>query len=165
MATMSEPAVETVRALNELLRGELSAVETYNRALSAVENDADARQDLEECQASHQDRVLRLRAEILARGGEPAQASGAWGIFANFVERGATAVGPRMAVGALEAGEDHGLKEYRDVLAKLDMPARTIVSADLFPQQVRTHSIVSTLKTVMATPPPRPRSVDPEQLD
>lgn len=154
MATMSQKTAETVRALNELLRGELSAVETYNQALSVIQDDPDARQDLQECQSSHQDRVLRLRAEILDRGGEPARASGAWGVFANLVERGATVVGPRMAVGALEAGEDHGLKEYQDLLPKLDMPARSIVSADLYPQQVRTHSIVSTLRTVMATPPP-----------
>ena len=153
MASRSQRTMETIDALNELLRGELAAVETYDQALSVVQNDRDARQDLEECQASHQDRVLRLRAEILDRGGEPSRASGAWGMFASLVERGASVVGPRMAVGALEAGEDHGLKEYQELLPKLDTPARSIVSADLYPQQVRTHSIISTLKTVMASPP------------
>jgi demethoxyubiquinone hydroxylase (CLK1/Coq7/Cat5 family) len=154
MAMKSQRTAETVSALNELLRGELAAVETYNQALSVVQNDRDARRDLEECQASHQDRVLRLRAEILDRGGEPARASGAWGVFASLVERGASVVGARLAVGALEAGEDHGLKEYKDLLPRLDIPARSIVSADLYPQQVRTHSIISTLKTVMASPSP-----------
>ncbi|MEP6651778.1 MAG: DUF2383 domain-containing protein [Myxococcales bacterium] len=153
MATMSQRTAETISALNELLRGELSAVETYNQALLVVQDDRDARQDLEECQASHQDRVLRLRAEILDRGGEPSRASGAWGLFASLVERGASVVGPRLAVGALEAGEDHGLKEYQELLPRLDTPARSIVSADLYPQQVRTHSIISTLKTVLASPP------------
>ena len=69
MATMSPKTAETVRALNDLLRGELSAVETYNQALSVVKDDPDARQDLEECQASHQDRVLRLaRRDPRSRG-------------------------------------------------------------------------------------------------
>ena len=153
MAAMSQRTAETVRALNELLRGELSAVETYTQALLAIQDDPDARQDLEECQSSHQDRVLRLSAEIFDRGGQPARASGAWGFFAGLIERSATVLGARMAVGALEAGEDHGLKEYQDLLPKLELSARSIVSADLYPQQVRTHSIISTLRTVMTTPP------------
>jgi hypothetical protein len=136
---------DTVDALNELLRGELAAVETYNQALTVLP-ESEARQDLRECQNSHQGRVLRLRAEILDRGGDPAETSGAWGFFANLVEKGAKVVGPGTAVSALEAGEDHGLKEYQQVLPTLDMPARSVVSADLYPQQVRTHSIVSALK-------------------
>jgi hypothetical protein len=141
----SQRTRDTVDALNELLRGELAAVETYNQALTILK-ESEARQDLRECQSSHQGRVLRLRAEILDRGGDPAETSGAWGFFANLIEKGAKAVGPGTAVSALEAGEDHGLKEYQHVLPTLDMPARSIVSADLYPQQVRTHSIVSALK-------------------
>jgi demethoxyubiquinone hydroxylase (CLK1/Coq7/Cat5 family) len=141
----SERTRNTVAALNDLLRGELAAVETYNQALTIVD-ESEARQDLRECQNSHQGRVLRLRAEILERGGDPTNTSGAWGLFANLVEKGAKVVGPGTAVSALEAGEDHGLKEYQQVLPVLDMPARSVVSADLYPQQVRTHSIVSALK-------------------
>jgi len=141
----SRRTTETIDALNELLRGELAAVETYNQALSILK-DAEGRDDLRECQDSHQGRVLRLRAEILERGGAPADSSGVWGFFANLVEKGAKVVGAGSAVNALEAGEDHGLKEYQHLLPTLDMPARSIVSADLYPQQVRTHSIVSALK-------------------
>lgn len=148
----SQRTRDTVEALNELLRGELAAVETYNQALTVLK-ESEARQDLRECQSSHQGRVLRLRAEILDRGGDPAETSGAWGFFANLVEKGAKAVGPGTAVSALEAGEDHGLKEYQQVLPTLDMPARSIVSADLYPQQVRTHSIVSALKHALEARP------------
>lgn len=148
----SQRTRDTVEALNELLRGELAAVETYNQALTVLK-ESEARQDLRECQSSHQGRVLRLRAEILDRGGDPAETSGAWGLFANLVEKGAKVVGPGTAVSALEAGEDHGLKEYQQVLPTLDMPARSIVSADLYPQQVRTHSIVSALKHALEARP------------
>jgi hypothetical protein len=148
----SQRTRDTVEALNELLRGELAAVETYNQALTVLK-ESEARQDLRECQSSHQGRVLRLRAEILDRGGDPAETSGAWGFFANLVEKGAKAVGPGTAVSALEAGEDHGLKEYQQVLPTLDMPARSVVSADLYPQQVRTHSIVSALKHALEARP------------
>lgn len=143
---------ETIEALNELLRGELAAVETYNQALQVVERDVDGRRDLQECQTSHADRVLRLRSEILERGGEPARDSGAWGSFANLVEGGAKLGGAKLAIGALEAGEDHGLKEYHDALPKLDLNARSFVSMDIYPQQVRTHSILSALKSALAGP-------------
>lgn len=143
---------DTVNALNELLRGELAAVETYNEALTII-GESEARQDLRECQNSHQGRVLRLRAEILERRGDPAESSGAWGLFAILVEKGAKVVGTATAVSALEAGEDHGLKEYQQALPALDMPARSVVSADLYPQQVRTHSIVSALKNSLEARP------------
>jgi demethoxyubiquinone hydroxylase (CLK1/Coq7/Cat5 family) len=152
MPKTDKRTIETLQALNQLLKGELSAVDTYSTALTVVSDDEDKRQDLRDCQASHENRVLRLCAEIMERGGEPAQASGLWGSFASLIERGASAVGPRMVIGALEAGESHGLKEYQEVLPKLDMPARSVVCADLYPQQVRTHSIVATLKTTMAAP-------------
>lgn len=155
MSMVSPSPTQTVRTLNELLRGEISAVETYGRALSLVHDDLDARQDLEECRASHQDRAARLGAEIRHRGGDPASGSGAWGLLASLIERVASIAGPRIAIAALELGEDHGLKEYEERLVGVDLPARSIISADFYPQQVRTHSIVSSLRTVMAMPPAR----------
>jgi demethoxyubiquinone hydroxylase (CLK1/Coq7/Cat5 family) len=143
----------TVQTLNELLRGELAAVETYSQALGLLAANSEARADLRECQLSHEDRVLRLRAEILQRGGRPSGQSGAWGVFARLVEGGAKIAGPKMAVTAIEAGEDHGLKEYQELLPKLDLPARSVVAADIYPQQVRTRSIVSALKYSMETSP------------
>jgi Domain of unknown function (DUF2383) len=139
----------TIDGLNDLLRGELSAVETYNQALEVVGQDTSGRRDLEECQLSHEERVLKLRSEILERGGDPAKDSGLWGAFAKLVEGGAKVGGPKLAIGALEAGEDHGLKEYHDVLPKLELSARSFVSMDIYPQQVRTHSILSALKSAM----------------
>lgn len=47
---------------------------------------------------------------------------------------------------ALEEGEDHGLKLYRDDLEKLDMPTRRFVETDLLPAQQQTHQFMSTLK-------------------
>ena len=146
--TMNKDIADTVRALNDLLQGELAAVETYNEALSVLRASSAAAQ-LDECQASHERRVLALRAEILERGGEPATTPGAWGTFAKLFEKGARALGPKMALNALEAGEDHGLKEYAGILAKVDMPARSTLSADFYPEQVRTHRIVSDLKHQM----------------
>ena len=103
----SDKSSETIRGLNELLRGELAALETYNQALSVVTGDRETENDLRECQSSHRERVDRLRMEIIERGGTPDTGSGAWGVFAKAVEGTAKTVGQKMAINALEAGEDH----------------------------------------------------------
>jgi demethoxyubiquinone hydroxylase (CLK1/Coq7/Cat5 family) len=137
-----------VSALNELLRGEISAVETYRQALDKLSNSA-ARAQLEECRRSHELRVQQLRNEVVRRGGRPDDSSGAWGAFAKLVEGGATAFGEKAAIAALEEGEDHGLRLYKADLEKLDPASRTLVETDMLPAQERTHRSLSTLKHAM----------------
>jgi hypothetical protein len=142
---MTDDTKRTVDTLNGFLRGEISAVETYRQAISKLNHSA-ARAPLQECHGSHEQRIPRLRDEISRMGGVPANDSGAWGSFAKLVEGGAKAFGERAAIAALEEGEDHGLKLYRDDLDKLDPLARQWVERDLLPAQVRTHQAMSTLK-------------------
>jgi len=146
MSSSTSKSSETIRGLNELLRGELAALETYNQALSVVTGDRETEEDLRECLSSHRERVDRLRMEITERGGTPDTGSGAWGVFAKVVEGTAKTVGQKMAINALEAGEDHGMKEYEELLPKLDGAARDIVETSIYPQQMRTHRIMSVLK-------------------
>jgi hypothetical protein len=136
----------SVEVLNELLRGELSAVESYDRALPAVEDKPALRTDLQECRASHELRVERLRRAIADVGGEPVRASGAWGLFAKAVAGGARALGWKTVIMTLEEGEEHGLAEYEDVMPRLDEPIRRLVSTQLYPEQQHTHSVLAALK-------------------
>ncbi len=136
---------KSVDSLNELLRGELSAVETYRQAIEKLGSSPTSAQ-LEDCRRSHEERVGKLRAWVARMGGQPAKDSGAWGAFARLVEGGAKVFGERAAVSALEEGEDHGLKLYRDDLAKLDPASRQLVETDLLPAQERTHQFMSALK-------------------
>src|SRR5690349_21868968 len=126
---------ETVNHLNSLLRGEISAVETYRQALSKLDRVA-FRNTLEDCARSHETRVQLLRSEVLRRGGEPAEGSGAWGSFAKLVEGAATAFGDKAAVAALEEGEDHGRNDYKRELDSLDPTARQFVQSQLLPEQL-----------------------------
>ena len=66
----------TITALNDLLRGELSAVETYDMALPLITDDRMALADLRACRSSHQDRVDLLREAVIKAGGEPVDSSG-----------------------------------------------------------------------------------------
>jgi len=137
---------QNVDHLNSFLRGEISAVETYQMALDKIDAVSPARSELQSCLASHQQRVTLLREAIIQLGGEPATSSGVWGAFAKTVEGGAKLLGEKVAIAALEEGEDHGLRDYRDDLSALDSSARRLVETQLLPQQVATHRTMSQLK-------------------
>lgn len=136
----------TIDELNHLLRGEISAVETYSHAFDHIAHFSH-KNELVECQHSHQERVQRLRQRILQLGGSPAESSGAWGAIASIVERGAAALGDKLAIRALEEGEGRGLKEYKSALEKLDGDVRALVESELLPEQIKTHQKVSALKS------------------
>jgi hypothetical protein len=141
MATKSN-----IDQLNSFLRGEISAVETYRMALDKLDRDSPARVELETNLRSHQERVSILQDAIRAGGGEPANGSGPWGVFAKVVEGGARVLGDKVAISALEEGEDHGLKDYRSDLDELEADARMLVSGRLLPLQQQTHDRMSALK-------------------
>ena len=92
---------------------------------------------------------MMLQEALTALGGTPAESSGPWGAFAKAVEGTAKTLGDKMAVSALEEGEDHGLKDYKTDVDKLDPQCRNIV-ARLLPQQQQTHDRMSALKRRMS---------------
>jgi uncharacterized protein (TIGR02284 family) len=136
----------SVEQLNGFLRGEMSAVETYQLALSKIDHISTARDELLVNLKSHQDRVMMLQDAIRALGGEPATSSGPWGTFAKVVEKGAKALGEKTAISALEEGEDHGLKDYKKGIDDLDVQMKQMVTDRLLPAQQQTHDRLSALK-------------------
>ena len=112
-----------VAALNTLLRGELSAVETYEQALGKFEGkDTEAAaKELRRIRDEHQSAVGTLRARVLALGGTPYEGSGVWGVFTAAITGVAKVMGPHTAVSTLRRGEDHGIGEYEDVLQDEDV--------------------------------------------
>ena len=133
--------------LSALCKGEMAAVETYDLALGSrsLRPFADR---LRHCESSHRERVELLRLHIEARGGLPPSSSGAWGVFARAVETAAAALGRRLALSALEEGEDLGLSEYRNQTGVLDDESGRFVERYLLPAQIETHRIVRELKRV-----------------
>ena len=63
---MTNESQRVVDTLNSLLRGEISAVETYRQALTKL-NHSGARPELEDCHRSHEHRMATLREHILRR--------------------------------------------------------------------------------------------------
>jgi demethoxyubiquinone hydroxylase (CLK1/Coq7/Cat5 family) len=130
-----------VSQLNSFLRGELSAVETYDQCIRKIQ-DVAVKSQLESLRASHRRRAALLEQRIRTLGGEPAEDSGLWGGVAKIVEGSAGIFGDSAAVSALEEGEDHGLNDYRQDLSKLSFSERQFVEEELLPEQVRPHNFL-----------------------
>jgi uncharacterized protein (TIGR02284 family) len=145
---MQNPSEQSVDKLNSLLRGEISAVETYRQALTSVKT-PQLLEQLRNVEQSHTQRVSRLRARITQLGGTPSEGSGVWGAFAKTVEGSAKLLGEKAAIQALEEGEDHGLADYRREREALDPDTRRFVESELLPEQERTHGALSTLKRTL----------------
>lgn len=141
MATKS-----SIDRLNSFLRGEISAVETYQLALAKFDHISTVRDELLVNLKSHQDRVMMLQDAIRELDGEPTEDSGSWGTLAKTVERSASAFGEKAAVMALEEGEDHGLADYNDDLDDLGDRERQLVTDRLLPAQQRTRARLSELE-------------------
>ena len=100
-----------IAIFDSLLRGELSAVETYRQAQEKLQLPA-----LQELLASHGDSAVKIRQHIERNGGEGSKSSGPWGAFAKLVEGTAKVLGEAATLKALKEGEEHGLKEYQEAL-------------------------------------------------
>jgi hypothetical protein len=124
--TLTEKTVERIAVFDSLLRGELSAVETYRQAYEKFPLPA-----LKDLLASHGDSAVRIRQHIERNGGEGSKSSGPWGAFAKLVEGTAKALGEAAAFKALKEGEEHGLKEYEEALPQnsLGSVCRELVTA------------------------------------
>lgn len=127
-----------IEQLNSLLRGEISAAETYAMAIAKVGGDRPREAALlRAISQEHGEAAQHLREEIRRSGGEAEDASGAWGAYAKTIEGVATLFGDASALKALKEGEEHGLKDYRDALGSLEGDARRLVAERLIPAQER----------------------------
>jgi uncharacterized protein (TIGR02284 family) len=135
--------------LNSFLRGERSAVETYNQAIEKLDDDPATQQRLRLLRDSHGARVVELSSLIRSLGGEPDETSGAWGGFAKLVEGGAKMFGKKAAISALEEGEDHGKRLYQDNVDELGMESKEFIRSRIMPEQRRTHDALSALEKQM----------------
>jgi hypothetical protein len=128
-----------VDSLNNLLKGELSAVQTYDMALKHAKT-PNVISVLESSKDCHGKRVLKLSELVVSAGGTPTTESGAWGTFAKAVEGGAAILGESPAIGSLREGESHGLELYRSEMKHLEPPMLAVVQGELYPAQEKTDA-------------------------
>jgi hypothetical protein len=142
--TATAAMTDGVAKLQECLRGELSAVETYDLAIRSVK-EAEITTALRQIRDSHDRRIVLIRDRLRRDGAKPDESSGAWGAFAKVVQMSADLFGNRAAIGALEEGETHGLKLYSADLHDCDMSTREFIVVELLPEQQHSHDLCRTL--------------------
>ncbi len=129
----------TVSTCNALLRGELSAVETYSQAIDKFSDQPEV-EVLERIRAEHEANAALLAASVERLGGEAESGSGAWGTFAQAVQGAANLFGEGSAIGSLKSGEQWGLGQYE---AAADdgavAPATRALIRDQFMPHTREH--------------------------
>jgi uncharacterized protein (TIGR02284 family) len=139
---------DDMKCLNNFLQNELSAVETYSQCIKKMD-DVEISTGLADLQSSHQRRVQLLREKIRELGGTPKDGSGMWGSFAKLVEGGASLLGDRSAISALEEGEDRGRDEYIEKCEDLSPAVQGFVSSELLPEQRRSHDMLNRIKKMV----------------
>jgi len=137
-----------VRQLNSLLRGEISAAETYRMAIDKVASSEHASQAvglISDIQEEHGRAAQSLRNRIRELGGEPSDSSGAWGAWAKTVAGVANIFGDGASLKALKEGEEHGLKDYQEGLDDIDATSADLVQNQLIPAQQKHISLLNGL--------------------
>ncbi len=119
-----------------LIRAELSASETYRRALEKVGEDAGAG-ELRRIETEHRQAAEELARRVPDRVPE---GSGFWGAWALAVQTAAQAFGDAAAALALREGEIVGIRGYERALDDPGLSAdlRSLIESRLLPQ-ARAH--------------------------
>jgi uncharacterized protein (TIGR02284 family) len=140
---------ESTDTLNKLLRGEMSAVETYHQALEKVGDETGAA-SLRDIALQHQEAVDTLRRHVIDRGGHPDADSGVWGGWAKAVMGTAKLFGNQAAWQALKQGEEHGISLYENALKDDRLPSecKDLIRTRLLPAQRRHVSILETIQNI-----------------
>jgi hypothetical protein len=124
--------------LNRLLRGEMSAVETYDQAIAKFSDPAYQTHatTLRRIRDDHQNVVGMLRSRVTTYGGEPSEGSRPWGTFATTVTGTAKLLGPQTTLSALSQGEKHGIEEYERALESDELSTEDafLVRSQLLPR-------------------------------
>lgn len=121
-----------------LVKGELSAVETYKQALEKVGGPGGA--ELRRIEREHEEAVKLLLESLARRGGKAPRGSGLRGAWSMAVEGAAKLLGKKAAIKALKNGERRGLHHYEDALKDeaLDPEVKALIRSKLLPQ-TRAH--------------------------
>jgi bacterioferritin (cytochrome b1) len=115
-------STDIIGDLNELLRDELAAIETYRHAIERVRktHGNDPRfGKLTDMLRDHELAASKLRDLVHRLGGTAANDAGPWGTWANTVLGAASLLGDKVALRALREGEESGVKDYRAALTEV----------------------------------------------
>lgn len=125
-----------MKYVDELIRGEISAVESFRTVLPKIK-DNNERTALEQMLQDHVRAVDKLKRFAEPRFEAKAATSGPWGAFAKTFAGGASFFGDKAALTALKIGEQHGINEYQQAVSDttINQEVRTLIQSELLPNQ------------------------------
>ncbi len=134
-----------MKQLDELIRGEISAVESFDTVIYRIK-DATELKELTQIRQDHQRAVETLRQFEVVDSSVPrnTDSSGPWGTFTTAFAGGASFFGDKAAINALKIGEQHGLKEYQDALnnSAFESKVKEVIRTELIPCQERHLALI-----------------------
>jgi uncharacterized protein (TIGR02284 family) len=136
----------TLEQLNKLLEDEISAFETYAKAIEIIDDNS-IKTILQQNYDCHSARVQALTEAVQKLNGTPSKGCGVWGTLINLLESGATLLGGKATIAVLEEGENKGVADYKALLEKVG--SSSFIS-DLLAKQEQTHKRLSDLQKSMA---------------
>ncbi len=106
---------QCIDVCNDLLRGELSAIETYSDTINKYTDEPEV-VILRDIRGEHIDSANRLRKNVKSMGGDPDHSSGAWGGLTKAIQGTANFFGEGSAITSLKQGEEIGKTMYENAL-------------------------------------------------
>ncbi len=97
----------TLEVAKSLLRGELAAATTYGDVLKRSDQPTWST-EMRTILGHHEEAVTKLRARVVALGGDVDSGGGAWGAWTDLAAKGAALLGDEPGRAVLEAGESKG---------------------------------------------------------
>jgi Domain of unknown function (DUF2383) len=131
--------MQNANSITKLLKDELSATETYQKALDELKFPGGKflSNSLMPMFGDHKAAVSLLQEQIVKLGGKPLQNPGTWGIWPKMILENATLSGKRSAVEVLLEGEKIAEADYVAALQDSTLPAtiRSLIESNLLPTQ------------------------------
>ena len=142
VALESVDNAKVVRTLNSLLRGEISASQTYGLAIPVVaDNRPSDTTTLRAIARQHDSAVETIRAAIEKAGGQPDSkpdsSSTAWPSVVKSVSGAGKVFVAAAALKALKEGEQGGLNDYRNALTQLTPETSKLIRESIIPARIK----------------------------
>jgi hypothetical protein len=108
------------RSIDEILRGEMSASDSYEQVASNLSSDVE-KSRLNEFKQEHLAAIDFWKTQATVDGAVPETDSGVWGKAVEAFVGTSKLLGNTSALRALREGEEHGLKNYQELLERDDL--------------------------------------------
>ncbi len=147
--------MQNVTTIEKLLNDELSATETYQKALEELNFPGGqfTSNSLKPMFGDHKEAVSMLQDQIVKLGGTPHKSACSWGTWPRIIFEDASLFGKRSAIKVLLAGEKAGEAGYVEALknSTLSSDIRTLIEMKLLPtQQSHIRSLDRVLEAIPA---------------